>query len=55
MRSRIGPFLIDGNTIREEKQMADILSKQYENICSVPMDDINSLSFKMKLMDTSDL
>ena len=45
MKSRIGPFFIDGVTIREEKLMADILSKQYENICSVPMEDIMSLSF----------
>ena len=53
VRSKIGPFLIDGVSVREEKVMADILSKQYENICSVSMDDIKSLNFKMNLMDTS--
>ena len=35
--------------------MADILSKQYERICSVPREDINSGEFKRKLLDISDL
>ena len=35
--------------------MANILSEQYENICSVPREKIDSKSFEEFLMDDSDL
>ena len=35
--------------------MANILSAQYENICSVPKEKIDSVSFNDYLMDNSDI
>ena len=55
IRSKIGPFLIDKKTVREEKEMVDILSRQYENICSEPRENINSTEFYEFLCDNSDI
>ena len=54
IRSKIGPLLVNGQTISGEKEMADILSAQYEGVCSSPRKDINSDSFLEELlgMDT---
>ena len=42
IRTKIGPLLVNGQTISGEKEMADILSAQYEGVCSSPRKDINS-------------
>ena len=47
--------MIDKKTVREEKEMADILSRQYENICSEPRENINSSEFYEFLCDNSDI
>ena len=55
IHSSVGPFLIDGQKVREEKKMAYIWSSQYENICSIPRTDIDSVSFIDFLKDDSDI
>ena len=40
-------------TVREEKQMSDILSKQYERICSRPRESIDSENFEIFLHDNN--
>ena len=55
IKSSVGPFLIDGKIVREEKAMANILTNHYEKICSIPRDDIDSDEFKKYLMDNSDI
>ena len=54
IRSKIGPLLVKGQTVSGEKEMADILSAQYEGVCSSPRKDINSDGFLEELlgMDT---
>ena len=54
IRSKIGPLLIKGQTISGEKEMADILSVQYEGVCSSPRKEISSEGFLEELlgMDT---
>ena len=41
----MGPYTVDDKVIRGEKEMADILSRQYEDICSVPRMDIKNREF----------
>ena len=55
IKSKIGPFLINRKTVREEKEMADVLSRQYENICSKPRESIDSIEFEEFLLDNSDI
>ena len=47
--------MVNGNTIKEEEDIANILSKQYEAICSNPRESIYSLEFTNSLLDKSDI
>ena len=49
IRSKIGPFNIKGKTIDSEADMCQILSKQYEEVCSVPRRDIKDYLFTESL------
>ena len=50
IRTKIGPLLVNGQSISGEKEMADILSAQYEGVCSSPRKDISSSSFMEELL-----
>ena len=47
--------MINGKLIREEFEMAKILSSQYENICSKPRESIYTEEFHKFLLDDSDI
>ena len=55
IRPKVGPFLINNKTIREEKEMAEILSKQYENICSKSRESIDLSDLMEFLRDNGDI
>ena len=50
IRSKIGPLMIDGVLVSDERKMADALSKQYESVCSIPRADISSQTFMEELL-----
>ena len=54
IKTKIGPFFINGEAIREEKRIADILSVKYEKVCSFLLEDITSNEFISKLEEVSD-
>ena len=47
--------MMKGKIIREEFEMAQILSSQYENICSKPRQSIYTEEFHNFLIDDSDI
>ena len=55
IKTKVGPFVINGETISDEKRMANILSKQYELICSHTLENISSNEFIQKLMMDNDM
>ena len=54
IRTKIGPLKHNGKLTDNIKEMCDILSNQYENICSVPRDDITSKEFIETLINKND-
>ena len=50
IRSKVGPLLVNGTLVSEEKKMADALSRQYEGVCSIPRADISSQAFMEELL-----
>ena len=53
MHTRIGPLKVADQYVSDPKAMADILSKQYENVFSAPKEDLSY--YKSKIIETAKL